>query len=356
MKALKTFLFLFLTTGLFNGVAQKKEQKEIHKEIDVNPGVMVEIENQFGDLNISSWEENRVVIDVVISVKGYSESKIEEKLGDINVYFDLKPDHIVAKTKIEDRWSFKLFNNSRLNFRIDYTIKMPRSGAVDLKNDYGSIVLNSLDGKAMIRCDYGKMLIGELNADDNFIAFDYTSNSSFDFIRGGSIRADFSGFEVEEAGKIDIKADYTSAEFKTLQELTFQNDYGKLIVDKINKISGNGDYLTFKVGTLFKELKLNNEFGVIRVEQIMPSATVLEIDSEYTGIQVGISEDWDFQHEIDLDFASLKNNLDLIHNIKRLESVKKYYKGYYGNQNSNNTLKIASEFGSVKLISKTPNQ
>ena len=176
MKAIKTFLFLFLTTGFFNGVAQKKEQKEIHKEIDVNPGVMVEIENQFGDLNISSWEEDLVVINVVISVKGYSESKIEEKLEDINVYFDLKPDHIVTKTKIENRWSFKLFNNSRLNFRIDYTIKMPRSGAVDLKNDYVSIVLNSLDGKAMIRCDYGKLLIGKLNADDNFIAFDYTSN------------------------------------------------------------------------------------------------------------------------------------------------------------------------------------
>ncbi len=356
MKTFKTFLFLFLTTGLFNGVAQKKEQKEIHKEIEVKPGVLVEIENKFGDLNISSWEENRVVIDIVISVKGFNENKIEEKLEDITVYFDLKPDHIVAKTKIEDHWNFKLFNNSRLSYKIDYTIKMPRSGEVDLQNDYGSIVLNALDGKATISCDYGKLLIGELNADNNFIAFDYTNNSSFEFIRGGTIHADFSGFEVEEAGKIDIKADYTSSEFKTIQELNYQNDYGKLIVDQINKISGNGDYLTLKVGTLFKELKLNNEFGVIRIERIMPSATAFEIESEFTGIQVGISQDWDFHHEIDIEFASLKSDLDLIHNINRLESMKKYYKGYYGNENSKNTFKITSEFGSAKLISKTPNQ
>lgn len=355
MKIFKTFLLLFLATGLFNGVAQKKEQKEIHKEIVVQPGVLVEIENQFGDLNISSWEENRVVIDVVIHVKGYSQSKIKDKLDDIDVYFDLSPEHIVAKTKIEERWRFKFFNSARLSYRIDYTIKMPRSGEIDLQNDYGSIVLNALDGKATIRCDYGKLLIGELHAEDNSIAFDYTSNSTFDFIRGGRIRADFSGFEVEEAGKIDLKADYTSSEFKTIQELSFQNDYGKLIVDKINKIMGSGDYLTFRVGTLFKELKLNNEFGAIRVGQIMPSATVFEIDSEYTGIRVGISEDWDFQHEIDLEFAGLKNNLDLNHNIQRLEAMEKYYKGFYGNENSKNTLKITSEFGSVQLIAKTPN-
>ena len=52
--------------------------------------------------------------------------------------------------------------------------KNTESITTDLTNDYGIIWLNSLEGKANINCDYGVLIIGELFADNNILAFHKT--------------------------------------------------------------------------------------------------------------------------------------------------------------------------------------
>ena len=70
MKNLKFNFLGYLLFGVsFSLFAIQNNSKELHKEIDVNPDVIVEIQNQFGDLNISSWDKNKVIIDIIITVR-----------------------------------------------------------------------------------------------------------------------------------------------------------------------------------------------------------------------------------------------------------------------------------------------
>jgi len=350
MKTLKfnflSLLFLGLSLPLF---ATQTTSKEIHKEIEVRPDALIEISNQFGNLNISSWDENKVVIDVTITVKGSNPNRVQEKLDEINVDFSLSPEHVIARTIIDNGWGFKWFNSSRIKYQIDYDVKLPLSSSVDLSNDYGTLQLNALEGSAKISCDYGKLVIGELLNENNILSFDYTSNSTIDFMRGGQINADYSGFELLEASTISLNADYTNSKFNTLEKLEFKNDYGKLAINQINQLQGKGDFLTLRLGTLFKKLNLDLEFGSIRIDQINPSVESILIDSEYTGINLGIDPDWEFKYEIDLEFASLKNSLPIQHMIQQENSNKKTYKGFLKNENTTHNLRIDSEFGIVKL-------
>ena len=350
MKTLKFKLSsLFILGMCLSSFAIQDTSKEIHREVNVNSDVLVKINNQFGDVKISSWEENKVVIDVVISVKGSNQKRINEKLDEIDVDFSLSPERVSAKTLIDKDWGFKWFKGSKLHFRIDYTIKLPRSSSVDLENDYGAILLNELEGRAEISCDFGKLVLGDLHHEDNLISFDYTKNSTIDFIKGGEIRADFSDFEVLEAGAISLVADYSNSRFNTLEKLKFRNDYGKLNVDKINELNGVGDFLTLRVETLFQKLDLNQNFGSIRIAHINPSATTLSINSEYTGVYLGIDPDWEFTYDIAIEFAKLKTSFPLQHLIQKEDHTNKKYKGYFNNENSTNRLHINSEFGVVKL-------
>ena len=50
--------------------------KKIHKEIQVSKDALIEIDNSYGDLNITSWDQDKVVIDVLITIKGKN-SKIK---------------------------------------------------------------------------------------------------------------------------------------------------------------------------------------------------------------------------------------------------------------------------------------
>lgn len=350
MKTFKHSFFLIFLMGIhLNLFALQRETKALHKEIEVEPNVLVEIENQFGDMKVTSWDQNKVVIDVEITVTGSNQSKVLDKLNDIEVFFDLDPDHVIARTQIEEHWTSKWFNMSKLRFQIDYTVKLPQTSSVDLQNDYGTLALNTLEGKANISCDYGKLRIGELLAEDNRLTFDYSSNSTIAFIKGGTIEADYSSFELEEAEQLVLEADYTNAEITNVDNLHFESEFGKLTLNKVNSLKGEGDYLTLRVGTVAQSLNLEHEFGSTRIDHLLPTVNTLRIETEYTGVQLGIDPSWSFDYAIELEFASLKANVPLVHQKAEENSFEKNYSGYFGQANSGNTVRIESEFGSVKF-------
>lgn len=338
-------LFIFL---LFAGYAYSQNTKEFHEEIDVNSNAEVEIINQFGDVTVVSWDENRVVIDVLVTVKGKNQNKIESKLNEIDIDFILNKNKVIAHTKINEGWGIGWFNSNNLNYQIDYEVKVPKNSPLTINNDYGAIVINSINAPVYLSCDYGKLVLGDLLSDQNELHFDYTTNSTIDFIKGGHIYADYSGIEIAEAENIELKADYTNATFSTIQSLRFKNDYGKLSVDQVNQMEGEGDFLALRIGEIYREIDLKHEFGSIKIEHIMPSAKRIIINAEYTGIQLGIDPKWDYEYTFDLEYASLKETLNLTPKIERVESRYKYINGTVG-ENPISKLTITTEFGNLKL-------
>jgi len=64
-------------------------------------------------------------------------------------------------------------------------------------------------------------------------------------------------------------------------------------------------------------------------------------------ITIGYSSGYSFNFDIDLDHASLRGEDDLEITKQKIESRDKYYAGYHGTNNSGNTIKISSDYGSV---------
>ena len=52
------------------------KEKTIHKEYNVNADALVKINNSYGNIDITTWSENRVVIDVKITTNGNNEEKV----------------------------------------------------------------------------------------------------------------------------------------------------------------------------------------------------------------------------------------------------------------------------------------
>lgn len=164
----KTLLILLMLPALvFSNNNWKKgkhtKEKTIHKEFDVNSDAMVKIDNSYGNLDIVTWDENRVVIDITITTNGNNEDKVQDKLDKIDVDFSSSSTLVSAKTRFgKSSKSWFSWGNSNVNMKINYVVKMPITNSVDLENDYGSINLDKLEGKAIISCDYGKITTKEL--------------------------------------------------------------------------------------------------------------------------------------------------------------------------------------------------
>ena len=328
------------------------KEKTIKKEYSVNSDALLKVSNSYGNLNITSWNENRIVIEVHIQVNGNNEEKVEKKLNEIYVDFEASSSIVSARTIFNDNkssWNFNWGNNSNVNMQIDYNIKVPVKNSVHLNNDYGSIILDRIDGHAKITCDYGRLEIGELHGRNNQLSFDYTSKSTIGYINSGKISADYSGFTIEKAGDLDISADYTNSTINKMQNLTYSCDYGKIDIGEAKSISGNGDYINVKLGTIHGNVNITSDYGGIQINKMAADAGDISIRSDYTGIKIGYDPNYHFNFEISTDYAGVSGKDDFIMNVSREKSSEKYYQGYYGSSNSSNTVNITSEYGGISF-------
>lgn len=333
-----------------NGAHTK--EKVIKKEFTVNSNATLKVNNSYGNLNVMTYSGNKILIEVTIKTNSDNEEKAQDKLNEITVEFYSSSDLVSAKTifdknKSKSWWSWGKNNN--VNMEINYLIKLPITNSVDLNNDYGSINLEKLEGRAVINCDYGKITTKELMADNNYISFDYTNNSYFEYIKSGKINADYSGFTVAKAKQLDINADYTKSNIKIAEDVNYNCDYGSFTVENVNNLTGNGDYLTLVIGDVYKNVQIRADYGSIKLGKMTANAGNATIESNYTGITIGYDANYNFKFDINLEYASLRDSDGFEFTKKRIESTDKYYQGYYGSSSSSNLIRINSDYGSVSF-------
>nr|WP_299342569.1 hypothetical protein [Allomuricauda sp.] len=351
----KVFLILALVPmAMFSGTGKLggkyTKEKTIKKEFNVNSDALLKVKNSYGNLNLTSWNEDRVVIEVQIKTNGNNEERVQERLEEIDVAFENSASLVSARTMFGDRnssWGWKWNKKKNVNVQVNYTIKLPVKNSVNLSNDYGNIYLDRIDGHAKINCDYGKMDIGELRGRNNELRFDYTSRSNFEFINSGQIIADYSGFTIEKAGNLIVNADYTNAVIKEMENLEYSCDYGSLGVEKLNNIKGNGDYIGVKLGAVTGNVSVTSDYGSLKISEMTPEAGNISIKTDYTGIKIGYNPEYHFDFEISTEYAGVSGKDDFEINISKEKSSEKYYKGYYGRENSGNNVFIDSEYGGI---------
>ncbi|TCK69082.1 hypothetical protein DFQ05_0594 [Winogradskyella wandonensis] len=350
---LSIILFLLPTLIFANNTTTKEaittRERVIQKSYVVDNNATLKVSNKFGNVDIITWDKNTIEFDILIRVSGNDADKVEDRLERIDVDFSSSNTTVSAITKIEKNssnwwnWGKKM----NLKLEINYVIKLPITNGIDISNDFGSVTVDTLKGRAKINCDHGRITTRELMADDNELNFNHTKDSYFEYIKSGRINADFSSYTIAKTNNIIINSDHTSGHIEVAENVTYNCDFNSLKVDNVNNIKGNADHLTLRIGNVYKNASVKSDFGTIKIEKIASNAQNVEIDGEHASMTLGYASDYNFNFDINLEHASLKNTEDFIFIKKRINSSDKYYLGYYGSSSTQNVLKINSEFGSV---------
>lgn len=355
-RKIQILIAMFLVVPMLSIANPKKntwdyeKTKTIKKQYDVNADAMLSIKNKYGNVDVISWDQNRVEIEVTITVSGNNESKVIDRLSKIDVNFENSRSAVSAKTSIENNSKGWYNSNNKMNYQIDYKVKVPVTNSVDLNNDYGTITLNEIKGKAEINCDYGKIIIGSLFHENNSINIDYTSDSEIEFMNGGSINSDYSKFRIEKAKKVELNADYTDSVFEHIEALNFVCDYGNIEVKSANIIEGHGDYVTMRFGTIYKKLSIQADYGGIKVDKLMKGFDSIDIHTDYAGIKIGLDSDVSFDFIAKLSYAGFDYDEQNITYLKKVvKSSSSYFEGFVNKENSGSKMEISSEYGGVKI-------
>lgn len=361
MKTLtyKTLLLLLTPAIVFCGhgepasppAGRHTKQKKISREFKVSPNDLLKIKNSYGNIDITTWEQNVVSIEVIVKVNGNDEQKVDEKLKEIDVEFQQTSEGVSARTLFSKDnssswWSSLFGSDSNLHREVNYIVKAPASNNVDLDNDYGHIFIDKLNGNAKISCDYGRIDAGRLNGPSNTLSFDYSRNSHFGYINKAVINADYSEFVVDDAKSLTINADYTTSSIRRVEFLKFNCDYGSLRADKVKRISGTGDYLTTKFGEVHQSVDLNLDYGSLSIAKLVKGAGDVNIKTDYTSTKIGYAKDHPFRFTVNTSYGSVKGLENLQINKQNQSSSSRSYSGYHL-ENSGGTVRIDASYAGI---------
>ena len=356
MKALFKIFFiaLLLPTIVFAGPEKFKgkytKEKTLKKEYTVNASAGLKIENSYGNIDIVTWNENRTSIVVTIKTNGNDENEVEKKLNDISVDFSGNESLVTAKTLFKNSkstWSWFGSKSNNISMEINYVVKIPVTNSVNINNNYGTISINKLKGRAKIECDYGQLIIGELLADNNSLSFNYTNKSTIEFMKNGTINADYSGFTLGKADQIKLTANYTDSEILDIKSLNYNCDYGKVTINKSQDLIGRGDYLTSRIGTITGSADLNTNYGNITIEKLTSTAKNVSISADYTQVKLGFENNYNFNFLVNTSYSGFKgeNTVNVTKSSK--DGSDKMYSGYHGSSTTSNSININSSYGNV---------
>ncbi|SNR16018.1 hypothetical protein [Tenacibaculum jejuense] len=345
-------LFLPFVALSSNGIKKHEKTKTISKKFTVNSNASVFIKNKYGNLNVTTWNKNTVEIDVRITVKGNDLDKVQDKLEDIRIDFEASEGLVEARTIIEktkSSWSFWGKSNN-INYKINYFVKMPITNNADLNNKYGNIELDIIEGKANINCDYGAIQVEKLLNSSNSISLDYCRSSNIQYMKSGTLNVDYSKITVDEVEKIKVNADYSGVKVGTVNDISFNSDYGSITIEDGEYVDGNSDYAGMRIGTLRKSLRVNTDYGGLKVKNLAKGFENVTIDGSYAGIKIGTARDNNFDFTVNLSYSGFKYPKEYVETYKAVrKTTKKYYEGSFGKANSGSKINIKSDYGGVSL-------
>lgn len=350
MKKHYNLLILFLLIpllGFSNDDTYITKQKTIKKTYIVNSNAGIDIDNKYGNITVSTWDEDKIDLDITIKVNGANENWVNERLNSIDVEITALKSMVTAVTSLGN--SSLKSRGSNNSFEINYIIKIPKNGSVKLVNKYGNISTLNLESTTDISCRYGKVNLAKLNGSSNKVEIAYCQNSTIDYIKNGNIEARYSGLKINDSGNLNLDASYTDVVLNDGQNIKYDCNYGNLKFHKINSLTGFGNYLTVSIAEVLNNFNLDTNYSKISIGTMNEKAGNISVNAGYTDISIGYNPNYAFDFDISTRYANIKhdNNLDI--SVTESKNNSKRISGFY-KKKGQNKVNITTNYGNVSIL------
>lgn len=299
--------------------------KNYSKSYSVNGNDKLALDNKYGRVSINTWNKNEVKVDVQIKASASDDETAQKLIDGISISDSKDGNTVSFRTNFGNGNSsiWNLFNNmnDRHRAEVNYTVYMPSTMSLDLRNRYGSTSLPNLSGKVTIDNAYGSLVARALTNPSNEFNFHYCE------------------VNIEEVKGCDLNLSYGSLKLGTVGRLEANVNYAPIDIEKLN----NSGAINAKYG------------GGVKIGEISKALKSLDIDSKYSSVNIGLRGDESFDFDVTVKYGSFnfdENRLKVTSKSpddSRGYHPTKNYRGYAGNSNSSNKININTTYQSVKL-------
>ena len=357
MKKYRYNIRMFLLAGVLaisSGLYAQEATKEYHKEFVANPNTILQIDSRYGDVAIESWNNDQIVIDVIIKVEMSNKERAERVLNSINIIISEEGNTVKARTEFSRNFNINDFGRNA-NYTINYNVKMPLKTTLNLFNSYGNThIINELAGLVNLNIRYGNLNVDKLSRGNekpwNNITLSYGKGyvSNADWM---SLNLRYSKIEISESTALLVESGYSDLTLGKTSSVVCEARYGSVKVQTINNLDVTNGYAGFKIGTLTTSLKYNGRYGPLSIDNIPAGFESINIDVNYSNVNLGIADNANYVLDSKASYGGIKLNEDNFKTQRRIiENSRTELSGIVGkSENPAAKVNINARYTNVRL-------
>jgi hypothetical protein len=333
--------------------AQNVKEKKFSKTWNSSEEITINIVNEYGDVNLKTWNKNEVGVEVTIQVENYPESKADMYLENININASEQNKTITVKTEINDKIRKAIGSqNGKKKIRISYQISHPVYQKFIINNNYGNISIEELSGKSTINLKYGNLNAGNMIFDDTkpFTTLDISfGNAKINKTTWMQFVVNYSNVEIAEATALIFISKYSNITGGNIHSVVSNSKYDNYKISSARNFIVESKYSNVTIGDLSKQLHATMEYGTVKVRNVPAGFEKIKIDAKYTDCEIIIDENACYQISGEVVYGSIK--VPLKANITRKkDSMTEAVNGWVGcKEGSASVTEIKGKYGDFRF-------
>jgi hypothetical protein len=136
------------------------QQREVEQLFPVRAKVNILINNEFGDIQVRSWDEGVVEMRVVIRTAAAVEDLAARMVERIEIAVEANPKSVAMRTQFPPLAD----GNAAVAMEVHYTVMVPRDASVTAGNSFGDTRIQDVGGAVTVQARYGAVDLMNLGA------------------------------------------------------------------------------------------------------------------------------------------------------------------------------------------------
>ncbi len=341
----KLILLFLLSASLGISKDQLEKKRVVEKSYNVSTTTSLRIENKFGKIEINSWDKNEFAIKVEIIGRGRTDERAQRILDQIEIDIDEGSSEISFETSID-----RMKNRNNEGFEVNYTISMPESNPLEIKNSFGDVLMGNRGGDLDINVAYGSMRVGDVaGRTDLKLSF---GSGDINNIVDGDLTVKYSEFNLESSDNLELNQGFSDIEIGQVNDLELESKYGDVEIEEANIIDADIHFSGFEIEELNGKLEMEASYvGDFRIRKLAKTFTLVDIEGKFGSYEIGLESGMNANIEAEFSFADLKaySDLDIDFHYRVKESNKSFYRGIIGSGDDSKMIRIDSSYGNLRL-------
>ncbi|MDR6783632.1 hypothetical protein ABIE26_003049 [Pedobacter africanus] len=381
MKSWITGLLLCVVS--FANAQEVIKSRKVSKSFTVGRNDRVTVNNQYGALDIRTWDKNEVRIEVDLKVYGDNTAEAQELLDLTNIKAMSAGGEVILDTKLA-KGKVKTGKKWKAEIKGSYQVYMPVTNSLNLSHQYGDVSIGDLSGALEANVQYGNLKTGNLKSASNKIKIQYGSadirnvnqaeivqqygagltigsvgtlklNAAYAAVKIGSVTEKASitqqygsGLTIGSAHDLDLNAAYAKVSIGMISgAANIVQRYSNLTIGTAGNLITNTQYANVTISKLRGDSKFTMQYNNLNIGDVSTECQKLEIDCAHLKATVNLNVNYNAVLEVNTNAADFKYGPGISVKTEGAGQNKRYT-GKIGS-GGNSKVTVNSKYGGVTL-------